>query len=301
MRVLITGGTGYIGYSLVNELSQLSEIEEVIIYDNLYKKNQAFFTEGTRLNNVKFIKGDILDTITLKKTLKGIDCLVHLAAHVDFPYNYHDNFKYEQVNHYGTANLYAALKENSPKKIIYLSSAAIYGFHHNIDENTEPVPDNFYGKSKLQGEKYLQLLSDQSEVYIFRSANVFGYNPVMRFDSVINNFFLESKLQKRINILGSGNQLRPFIFIKELVKFMSKVICHQSTRPGIYNLVQGNLSINSLRDFILQQNENVEFTYTTSSQDLASVNIESIHQYGFPTIEESLAEAYKEFASAFRF
>src|SRR5574339_285303 len=107
MKVLVTGGAGYIGTELVHLLLANPEDEQIIIYDNLSRPNYNAFL-GTRLANpakVSFVKGELLDSRALRKVLKGVDAVYHLAAKVSTPFATAEAHSYEQVNHWGTAEL----------------------------------------------------------------------------------------------------------------------------------------------------------------------------------------------------
>jgi UDP-glucose 4-epimerase len=118
MRILITGGAGYIGTELTYELSKRNEVSEIIIYDNLSRGNYNLFIGQTKLNKVKFVQGDLLDTRKLKKNLKDVDVVIHLAAVVTTPFSDQNPHLFEQVNHWGTAELVYAIEESKVKKFI---------------------------------------------------------------------------------------------------------------------------------------------------------------------------------------
>src|SRR6476620_2815351 len=111
MNVLVTGGAGYIGTELVSHLIDRPDVEKVIVYDNLSRPNFNVFL-GLRLQQHKkitFVKGELLDSRALKKVLKGIDVVYHLAAKVTTPFANAESHAYEQVNHWGTAELIYAV------------------------------------------------------------------------------------------------------------------------------------------------------------------------------------------------
>ena len=299
MRVLITGGAGYIGYSLVNTLEKTPEIEQITIFDNLLRQNTHFFSEGNALQKTKFVKGDILNIYELEKVVKNQDVVVHMAAHVEFPFSYQDNYKYEQVNHYGTVVLYNLLEKFPVDKIVFLSSAAVYGFAEKAIESTETAPSNFYGASKLNGEKYLKILENQSKVYMLRSANVFGYNPMVRLDSVINRFMFDALIYKKIKIHGSGNQLRPFISIETISNEIKNFIL-ENKESGVYNMVEFNQSMNELRDFFIEKNNDLEFAYLNSNQEFKTVSMYSDKLNLEKNYQEILEKTYRQFQQVLR-
>ena len=127
MKILITGGAGYIGYSVVKQLLEdVGNVHSIAIYDNLSRRNFSFFTEAKFDHKpVKLIQGDILDGRSLQKALEGIDCVVHLAARVTTPFADADAHSFDQVNHWGTAQLAYAIEKSSVSKVIYMSSQTI--------------------------------------------------------------------------------------------------------------------------------------------------------------------------------
>ncbi|MDX1407557.1 MAG: NAD(P)-dependent oxidoreductase, partial [Saprospiraceae bacterium] len=129
MKVLITGGAGYIGYSLVRQLLEdVDHLHSITIYDNLSRQNYSFFTEAQFDHKpITFIHGDILDGRSLERALDGIDCVVHLAAKVTTPFADHEAHQYDQINHWGSAQVARAIECSDVRKVIYLSSISVYG------------------------------------------------------------------------------------------------------------------------------------------------------------------------------
>ena len=206
MRILITGGAGYIGYALVKRLLHYSEdVQSLAIYDNLSRKNYSFFTEAKFDHKpVTFIEGDLLDGRSLRKALADVDCVVHLAARVTTPFADSEAHQFDQINHWGTAQLAAALETSSVSKVVYLSSISIYGPSEDpITEETIPNPGTFYGVSKLAGEKQIMRDGGKRHNIIIRSGNVYGYNPAYRIDAVINRFMFQAHFKNRISIFAS--------------------------------------------------------------------------------------------------
>ena len=248
MKILITGGAGYIGYSVVKQLLEdVGKIHSITIYDNLSRRNFSFFTEA-RFDHkpVRLVQGDILDGRTLEKALEGIDCVVHLAARVTTPFADSDAHSFDQVNHWGTAQLAYAIEKSSVSKVIYMSSISIYGDHPvPVDESAVPNPHSFYGRSKWDGERQLNVLTRDREVIILRSGNVYGYNPAYRIDAVVNRFLFQANFHGKITINGSGDQHRSFIHVDKLAHVVTKAV-DGYVAPGVYNVVEHNMSINEI-------------------------------------------------------
>ncbi|MCC6571321.1 MAG: SDR family oxidoreductase [Chitinophagales bacterium] len=248
MKVLITGGAGYLGTELVKKLVQIPKVKEIVVYDNLSKGIYNFFLcTCIGGDNIRFVQGDILDTRKLKKELKGVDIVFNLAAKIASPYADADPHLYEQINHWGTAELTYAIEESDVKKFVHVSSLSVYGASGKgkvITENTKLNPRTNYGISKMRGEGFVErLIKDKNiDTYIVRLGNVYGFNQTMRFDAVINRFAFEANFLKKISIHGDGQQIRSFIEIDKAAKYLTQLPL-VDVPPGIYNMVDANKSI----------------------------------------------------------
>jgi UDP-glucose 4-epimerase len=249
MKILITGGAGYIGYSVVRHLlKSYNQVSDIVVYDNLDRKNYAFFThEKFSAKYVHFVQGDLLDYRKLKQALKDTTVVFHLAGKVTTPFADSMAHAYDQINHWGTAHLTDAIEESEVQTVVNVSSVSVYGATHElVDEDTPPHPQSFYGISKLAGEKHLsRLISPTRKVYTLRSGNIYGYNPCMRFDAVINRFMFEANFRRRITIDGSGDQTRAFIHVDKLAEVM-KGLLGSDAPSGTYNVVEHNYAINDV-------------------------------------------------------
>ena len=224
----------------------LDHLHSITIYDNLSRKNYSLFTEAQFDHKpVRFIYGDILDGRSLSLALEDTDCVIHLAAKVTTPFADSEAHFYDQVNHWGTAQLVSAIEDSDVKRVVYLSSMSVYGSHElPVDETSSLEPHSFYGISKYEGEKQMDLLGER-EVYIIRSGNVYGYNPSYRIDAVINRFMFNANFRGKIQINGSGEQLRSFIHVDKIVRVIIAAV-NADVSPGVYNAVEHNMSINDV-------------------------------------------------------
>lgn len=276
MKVLITGGAGYVGTGLVDQLVSGPEIKKIIIYDNLSRDNYSFFLGGVLKNSKKlsFIEGDILDSRKLRKHLQGVDAVIHLAAKVTTPFANIDSHFYEQVNHWGTAELVYALEESKVKRMIYLSSASVYGRSNDLaTEEKIPNPRTFYGISKLRGEEHVMRLFDKIQTYIVRCGNVYGYNKSVRFDSVINRFIFDANYKRRITINGNGTQVRAFIHIETITEILARLVSKE-VDPGIYNVATHNLQILELVDVLKKIFPELQFMFVNQHLNLRGISIQ---------------------------
>ena len=275
MNILITGGAGYIGTELVYELDKNPEVEQIIIYDNLSRGNINLFIGVQKLSKkIRFIQGDILDSRLLQKTLKGIDVVYHLAAKVTTPFADQNPHAFEQINHWGTAEVVYAVEESDVKKFIYTSSASVYGASsEEVSEKNTPNPKTFYGISKLKGENHVARLIDKNmDTFIIRCGNIYGYSKSMRFDSVINKFLFEANFKNRISIQGTGEQHRSFIHIDKTANILSKLL-FSDLKKGKYDLVEDNLTINTIVENLKILYPDLETLYTNQQLKLRELKV----------------------------
>jgi UDP-glucose 4-epimerase len=305
MNILITGGAGYIGTELVRHLTGLPEVDHIVVYDNLSRANYNMFI-GHRMETekVQFVLGDLLDSRKLRKVLKGIDVVFHLAAKVTTPFDNTDSHFFEQVNHWGTAELVYALEESGVRKIIYVSSSAVYGSSGEmLDEAATPHPETFYGISKLRGESHVQRIFDRKQALVLRCGNVYGYSTSMRFDSVINRFMFDANFNNRISIHGNGRQHRSFIHIDKLVHALAQTALLE-VPSGTYNLTDKNIQLLDLVEVLREIFPYLEFLFINQHLSMQEIRLNPLGKLsGFiPLLPQSdLKEELVRFKEKFAF
>lgn len=274
MKVLITGGAGYVGTELTFALANKEEVSEVIIYDNLSRGNYNFFIGQTKLTNkVRFVEGDLLDTRKLNAVLDGVDVVYHLAAKVSTPFADQNAHFFEQVNHWGTAELVAAVESRQLEKFVYLSSVSVYGSSSvEVDVDSPINPRTFYGISKMRGEEHVNRLFGKMPTYIFRCGNVYGYSKSMRFDAVINKFMFDAHFKNRIQINGNGEQHRSFIHIETLSSILANMLSG-SLRSSRYDLVEKVLRVNDIAETLMEVYENLEMLFVNQHLTLREIKV----------------------------
>lgn len=306
MNLLITGGAGYIGTVLTKHLVNYPEINRIVIYDNLGRKNHNLFLGARLLNHEKitFVPGDILDLRKLQKVLENIDVVYHLAARVSTPFAHVDADFHEQVNHWGTAEMVSALEESKAEKFIYASSTSVYGESDEIiGEDSTPTPRTFYGISKLRGEEQVKRIMHRKKAYILRCANVYGYSRSMRFDAVINRFMFDANFTNRIQIHGNGKQIRAFIHVNLLAKVLIDLLFTE-VPPGVYNVVDRNLTVNDIVDVLKSIYPGLEFIFMNQHLHLRHLRIDpmsKLREYINYENPCDLKEELVEFKSRFSF
>lgn len=303
MRILITGGAGYIGNALCQALLQDSNVENVVVYDNLSRPNYNLFIGKQKLDDrFSFVEGDILDSRTLRKAVREADVVYHLAAKVTTPFADQDAHLFEQVNHWGTAEVTYAVEESDVQRLVYLSSVSVYGSGDAMkDVSSELNPRTFYGISKMRGEEHVRRLSNKIKTHVIRCGNVYGYNKSMRFDAVINKLIFEANFHGKINIHGTGEQHRPFVFIDPATDFLAK-LAQGEHQEGTFNLVEHNYSINDIVEVLKELYPELEMIFINNNMKLRELKVEgssdraSSSDSGLRILKERLDEFKKEFA-----
>jgi len=276
-NILITGGAGYIGSALVANLVNNEAVNSITIYDNMARKNFHFFlgTPFQKKEKIKFVEGELLDSRKLTKALNGIDTVIHLAAKVTTPFADADPHFFEQVNHWGTAELVYAVESSSiVEQFIYASSVSVYGASSEmIKEGQQPNPRTMYGISKMRGEEHVARLFDKMNTQILRLGNVYGYAQAVRFDAVINRFMFDANFNGRIAINGDGKQHRPFISIDKISDALEQLAFASSVPSGYYNVVDRNIQVLDIVDVLKELYPKMEFTFINQHLKLRELKV----------------------------
>ncbi len=306
MKILITGGAGYIGTELAYLLATRKEVEKIFIYDNLSRNNYNAFIGVTKYfpGKVIFVEGDILDTRKIKKIISECDVVVHLAAKVSTPFSDQNPHLFEQINHWGTAELtYAIEASTNIKKLIYAGSVSVYGSSANEFNIHSPLnPRTFYGISKMRGEEHALRLNEKLPVYIMRLGNVYGYSKSMRFDAVINKFMFEANFKRKITIHGDGNQKRAFTHINYATAVLAQSVLTDKLPKGIFNVCEYNLSVNDIVDEIKLLYPDLEMIFVNQHMKLRGLAVESDARINVFNVEKNeLKAALLPFKKEFTF
>ena len=254
-RVLVTGGCGFIGSYLVRRLVNLGY--NVVILDNLARGNMITNLRDIA-NNVRLMKGDIREYETVLKALKDVDVVFHLAALTDVQESIEKPRLYHEVNSTGTLNLLQASVENKVEKFVYTSSCAVYGnpVKLPIDENHPTNPLSPYAASKLSAENYCKAYSNNYglKVLILRLFNVYGPRQTKSYAGVISEFIKRVMDDKPPVIFGDGKQTRDFIYVEDVVEYLTKALDYEpEDKFDVFNVGTGKpVTINQLADLVLK-------------------------------------------------
>lgn len=305
MNILITGGLGYIGSAVALKLSSIDMVGKVILYDNFLRKNFGLLTgQNLTASKMSLIQGDILDEPKLESALKDIDVVIHLAAMVANPMLDTQSHYYDQVNNYGTAQIVDLVKRHSSvKRIVYLSSASIYGSQNApFTIKDVPNPKTFYAKSKLEGEKHIRNLESSIDTFVLRCGNVYGNSPAIRTETVINKFMFDANYFGKISVYGNGYQKRAFISIDNLAHTIQELILSSSHASGTYHVLENNYSVNEISDIVKDLYPGLNTFYINRDYEALNIELSSDNSIFYADsqnkngIEDQLAKFKKSFS-----
>lgn len=216
MRVLITGGAGFIGSNLTKRL--IEENHTVVVLDNLLRGNKI---DTESFEKITFIKGDVRDFETVLEASKSCDIIIHFAAVLGVDIVADNPVETMDVEVIGTRNVVLAAQINNVKKIMYASTSGIYGHSAIGNALTEEVlvdPRTSYAMAKRYNEIYLASHHEEKgiDAIAVRFFNVYGYNQDNRM--VIPRFFEQAINNEPITVFGSGKQTRDFTYIDDTVE-----------------------------------------------------------------------------------
>ena len=250
MRVLITGGAGFIGSHLVEHFQGKAEVR---VLDNLrsgYRKNIENF-------DVDFQLGDICDRAAVDKAMEGVDYVFHLAAMISVPESMTKIAECIHINNLGMLNVLESAAAHGVKKLCFSTSAAIYGDNPVVPkvETMFPEPKSPYAITKLDGEYYCKMFTQEGKLQTacLRYFNVFGprQDPKSAYAAAVPIFIEKALNNEDLTIFGDGEQTRDFVFVKDVVA--ANAFFAQSEFTGVHNIAYGGkITINDLASEIIR-------------------------------------------------
>ncbi len=250
MRILVTGGCGFIGSHIVEHYQGKAEIR---VLDNLRSGN----IDNISGFDFEFIEGSIVDQESVQKAVAGVDLVFHLAALVSVTESMGNAIECTQLNTIGSLNILEAAARANVRKVCFSSSSAIYG-DTPVNPKTEsmtPEPKSPYAISKLDGEYYCQLFHNEGRVNTcsLRYFNVFGprQDPESQYAAVIPKFVDQALRGEPITIFGDGEQTRDFVYVKDVVA-VNAFVAESPELHGVFNVAYGNrITVNELANRII--------------------------------------------------
>lgn len=238
-EILVTGGAGFIGSNLVDAL--LGAGYRVRVLDNLSMGKRS----NLPLDNpaLTFIEGDVADSVVVSDAVQGCSAVVHLAAVASVQASVDDPVGTHRSNFIGTLTICEAMRQAGVKRIVFASSAAVYGNKGGdlpIDEQAEKAPLTPYASDKLASEYYLDFYRRQHglEPAIFRFFNIYGprQDPSSPYSGVISIFTQRMQDGLPITVFGDGEQTRDFFYIGDLVPILMQALEMDSVVEGAVNV-----------------------------------------------------------------
>ena len=220
MKCLVTGGAGFIGSHISEAL--VGRGDDVTVVDNLSTGSLGNLYDFE--DKITFVQGDIRDFDLMKDVTRGVDLIFHEAAVASVAKSVEDPVETDAINVGGTVSVLTAAKENQVKKVVFASSAAVYGDDPKLPkkENMTPQPKSPYAFHKLAGEYYLQLFHHLYGLpaVALRYFNIFGprQDPSSEYSGVISIFMDRFKQKAKYTIYGDGEQSRDFVFVADVVR-----------------------------------------------------------------------------------
>lgn len=265
MRTLVTGGAGFIGSHLVDELVRRDN--QVIVYDNLSSGFKRHLETSLSNNRITLVEGELLDEERLNAAMKGVDTVFHLAANADVRGGKSNTRVDLEQNIIGTHRVLEAMRINGASRIVFTSSATVYGEPDVFPtpESYAPIQTSVYGASKLAAEAMIQAYGEYFGIksFSFRFVSWIGerYSHGVVFDFI-------KKLQKNpseLEILGDGNQKKSYLHVEDGVKAIFMAMDNMPDLKNVVNLGHSDyLNVVDLADIVIQEMglEKVDYRFT---------------------------------------
>ena len=250
-KILVTGGAGFIGSHIVEHFQGRAEVR---VLDNL----RSGFKHNLAGRAHEFFEASILDRAAVRQAVQGVDYVFHLAAMISVPESMAQPIECNELNTRGTLIVLEEAAKAGVKKLVFSSSAAIYGDNPVVPkiETMLPEPKSPYAITKLDGEYYCRMFTAEGRLptACLRYFNVFGprQDPQSQYAAAVPIFIHRALKHDPITIYGDGEQTRDFIYVKD-VAAANAYFASQSAATGIFNVAYGNkITINELCRTICQ-------------------------------------------------
>ena len=251
MKVLVTGGAGFIGSNLVREL--LERGDDVRVLDN--------YSTGNRRNisglDVEVVEGELRSYERVHNAVRGVEVVFHLGALGSVPRSVQDPLTSSAVNIEGTLNVLLAARDEGIRRVVYTASSSIYGVSNPLPlrETMPPDPISPYGVAKLAAERYCVSFSRvyDLETVVLRYFNVFGprQDPTSQYAAVVPLFITAISAEEPVTIFGDGEQSRDFTYVANVVAATADAGSAAEANGKIMNVAAAApASVNTLADTI---------------------------------------------------
>jgi len=278
-KIIITGGAGYIGCHVVEEL--INSNYQVVVIDRLsFDSNSLNSIKNNK--NLTIIKEDLRNVSNLEAHLNGAEAVIHLAALVGEAACNISESESISINYDATIRLCDLARKSKVKKFIFMSTASSYGVQDTneiANEKTKLNPVSLYAKTKIDCENdLLKKFSNDIEITIFRPSTVYGHSSRMRFDLILNHLVLDAFLKKEIKVFGP-EMVRPLMWVGEPARVYKKVIDSEDSkfRSEIFNMGYDNENYKKIDIAKLVQGNffpNIDMEIIDKDKDLRSYRLD---------------------------
>ena len=276
MKILVTGGAGYVGSLLSRKL--LAKGYQVKVMDSLWYGKQSI-AECLTNENFELIQEDVRNLVSTVRAMKDVDAVIHLASIVGMPASSIEPRTSEEINYLATKNIAELCQLHGIETYIFASTCSVYGSQPSkiITEKSRTSPLDYYSKQKFLSERAIGWLNDSPT--ILRFGTLFGLSPRMRFDLVINLFIAQALKEKEITVFG-GNQFRPFLHVEDAAD--SIIFALEKDLTGTYNVTAQNFTIMDAAKKIKElTNCNIKISNENEDKRNYNVSAEKIKNIGF--------------------
>ena len=255
MKALVTGGAGFIGSNLVDRLLDRAEMVVVVDNETANTHEEIYWNDGA-IN----VKMDVNDK-AFNNVVTNIDCIFHLAADISIPYSIENPVATYANNVHGLLNVLETARKNDIRKVVFSSTAAIYGLTDKVGVETDtPDPLNPYSVSKLAGEQLMKMYHDLYGIQTvsLRYFNVYGprQSNTGQYAPVVGIFQKQKENNSALTIVGDGEQTRDFVHVHDVAD--ANILLAESDATGVYNVGTGvEYSVNQIANMISDVQRNV--------------------------------------------
>ena len=292
MRILVTGGAGYVGSLLSRKL--LAKGYQVRVMDALWYGKQSI-SDCLTHENFELVEEDIRNLTSTVRAMKDVDAVVHLASIVGMPASSIEPRTSEEINYLATKNIAELCQLHGIGTYIFASTCSVYGSQPEkiITEKSKTSPLDYYAKQKFLSERAIGWLNTAPT--ILRFGTLFGLSPRMRFDLVINLFIAKALKEKEITVFG-GNQYRPFLHVEDAAE--SIIFALEKDLTGTYNVMSENFTILNAAKKI-KELTNCEIQISNENEDKRNYNVsaQKIKDIGFKP-EKNVEFAFNQIKKA---
>ncbi|XGI84647.1 NAD-dependent epimerase/dehydratase family protein [Halorutilales archaeon Cl-col2-1] len=301
MKVLVTGGAGYVGSAVVPMLQERGH--EVVVLDDFSLSSPrnlagSFGSSNGDTDGIEFVRGDIRDTEAVRRAVDGVDSIIHLAGITGASDTHEIRKKTIEVNHEGVEKVLDESESEDVERFVLASSCNVYGgsYSDDLTEDDDPDPMNPYSEAKLMAEERCK--ESEVETVSLRLATNYGWSPGVRFNLVVNSFVFRALADETLTVYGDGSNWRPFIHVKDAARAFVEAL---SWDEGVYNTGGENYTIDGIAETVSEvvgTDVKTEYLRDENPGPSYHVSFDKVSDQGF-SLEHSLREGVRDLRDRF--